>query len=195
MARWTAIVPLKGGVQAKSRLAQHLAPEARVRLAQCMARHVLDVLAASAAVEKVIALSPEAVEGVAHARDEGRGLNVELAALRARLAGGPLLVVHGDLPLLGVEDVAALTAAGARQGIALAPDRLDVGTNAVALATDKPFPFAFGDDSFARHCAAAGQGAAIVRRPGLACDVDRGDDLDDAAVQDWLAAHGISEFE
>jgi 2-phospho-L-lactate guanylyltransferase len=115
-------------------------------------------------------------------RDLGRGLNAELAALRDAITG-PLLVVHGDLPLLGVEDVSALLAAAQVAGVALAPDRHGLGTNAVALREGADFGFAFGEGSLARHKLAPG--AVTVSRTGLACDVDTPADLDAVLAAGW----------
>ena len=111
--------------------------------------------------------------------DEGRGLNAELGALVGKLARQPLLVIHADLPLLALEDIAALLTE-AESGCAIAPDREGGGTNAIALRDPTGFEFAFGPRSFARHLAAGGVGARVVRRTGLAMDIDTPDDLDAA---------------
>ena len=98
-----------------------------------------------------------------------------------------LAVIHGDLPELTGEDVAALLDAVAGDGpvIAIAPDRAERGTNGLALCPPDVIPFQFGADSFAAHRGAAARSGArtvIVERPGLEFDVDTPSDL--AA---WLA--------
>jgi 2-phospho-L-lactate guanylyltransferase len=170
---WTALVPVKAPASRKMRLADKLAPVEREWLGAQMLTHVLAVLCDSNNVGDVIVLSPERPMAWAgpFRLDQGRGLNAELAAA----ARGPkTLIVHADLPLLGTADIAALTEGG---GIAIAPDRHGTGTNALALAEPGGFGFAFGPDSFGRHCAVAGDRARVVNRPGLALDVDTPEDL------------------
>ncbi len=181
--RWTAIVPLKGGSERKSRLSARLSPEARAALADHMFRRTLTRLHAVDAIDTVLVLSPHAPgAGVGWIEDRGRGLNAELQAARATIAG-PLLVIHADLPLVGASDIARLLERAAAKGVGIAPDRHGAGTNALALATDAPFRFAFGDNSFARHRHGAGGDAAVVRRWRLALDVDMPEDLDAARAR------------
>jgi 2-phospho-L-lactate guanylyltransferase len=181
--RWVAVVPLKGGGARKSRLAARLDPADRVALADRMARHVVACLAASPEIGEIRLLSPAqiAIPGAIWEDDANEGLNAALDRLRERLAS-PLLVIHGDLPLLGADDIAALLVAAAKAGVAIAPDRHDAGTNALAVADARRFPYGFGADSFARHRAHASD-AAIVRRVGLSHDIDTPDDLDAALAR------------
>jgi 2-phospho-L-lactate guanylyltransferase len=177
---WTAVLPLKLGVDRKSRLASRLSPEERRLLSDQMAAIVMGCVEASASVDRMILLSPTVAPGSWEwRRDEGRGLNAELTALRSDLGGTSMLVVHGDLPLLAPDDLDALIAA-ANNGCALAPDRHGSGTNALALREGFPLAFAFGENSCDLHRASAGDGAGIVRRPGLMIDVDTPEDLDTA---------------
>lgn len=178
---WTAVLPLKQGPDRKSRLSARLSGAERAMLGDHMAGHVLDCLLNSPSIGRVVLLSrrPLAGKAVEWRADEGRGLNAELDVFRNALAGGPLLVVHGDLPLLAPDDVEAIVSAAAT-GCALAPDQHGAGTNAIALAGDMAFAFAFGENSLSRHLAASGERASLVRRPGLALDVDTPDDLDAA---------------
>jgi 2-phospho-L-lactate guanylyltransferase len=55
----TAVVPLRDGVSGKSRLAAALDPAARRRLVVALARHVLDVLAGCAAVDRVVVVTAD----------------------------------------------------------------------------------------------------------------------------------------
>lgn len=184
---WVAIVPLKGGPDRKSRLAPRLSPEERHALSDRMARHVTGVLHGVSGIARVLLLSPSAQDGPGAWRpDGGRGLNAELEAARTDLSGAPLLVIHGDLPLVDASDIGALLEAAGTSGVAIAPDRHGTGTNAVALAGGGPFAFAFGEGSFARHLAAAGDGAAVVRRPRLSLDIDSPDDLDAARAYGFV---------
>jgi 2-phospho-L-lactate/phosphoenolpyruvate guanylyltransferase len=181
---WTAIVPINLGRERKSRLAERLSAIERAVLADAMSDHVLECLRASAEISRIIVLAPQepTQAGIEWRRDLGRGLNAELGALREGISGH-LLVIHGDLPLLGVDDVRALLAAAQAAGVALAPDRHGLGTNAVALMAGEDFVFAFGEGSLARH--ALTLGAAMVSRTGLACDVDTPADLDAVLAMGW----------
>lgn len=178
---WTAVLPLKMGPNRKSRLASRFSALARAALSDHMAQGVVDALKACGSVGRIILLSPQPVAALAAEWrcDAGRGLNEELEALRHRVARAPLLVVHGDLPLLTPDDVEALAAAAERHGCALAPDRHGAGTNAAAIGQGQAFTFAFGEGSLARHVASAAD-AAIVRRAGLSIDIDTPDDMDAA---------------
>jgi 2-phospho-L-lactate guanylyltransferase len=174
---WIAVLPLKGEGERKTRLAEVLNPAERDHLALTMARHVVAVLADSKILSRILLLSPAPVDiDVEWIADGGEGLNAELTKVRAQFAGRGFCAIHPDLPFLRGEDVAALVNA-ASDGIAIAPDRRDAGTNAVALASNRPFDFAFGPGSFAAHRGASG---AIVRRNGLGFDVDTPADLAEA---------------
>lgn len=178
---WTAIVPLKLGPERKSRLAGRLSQAEREKLADAVAEHVLGALSEAAGIGRIIVLAPRPFGDSEWRKDEGRGLNAELSAARAAIEG-PLLVIHGDLPLLSVQDVDALMAAAAATGVAIAPDRHGVGTNAIALAAgDQSFGFAFGPGSRALHA----QGATEVVRPGLSHDLDASDDLETILAAGW----------
>ena len=88
-------------------------------------------------------------------------------------------MIHADLPLLSVDDITALITDGAA-ACTIAPDRHGTGTNALAIVEPFGFGFAFGPNSFARHCAAAKGKARIVTRLGLELDIDTAADLDAA---------------
>ena len=176
---WTAIVPWKQGPDTKSRLSATLDVPERQALAAAMAEAVISCLSDVPSIAAVHLLAPAAVPRLPcqSLRDEGRGLNEELAAARDDLGNGPTIVVHADLPCLTVDDVESLLAAAAASGAAFAPDRHGRGTNAVALADNRPFQFAFGPDSLAHHRQQRTD-AAIIVRAGLGFDVDTLDDLD-----------------
>lgn len=172
------VVPVKGGALQKSRLAEALSPEARQDLVSRMARHVLAEAAKAVGAENVVLLSPAPIEGAAHWRqDQGRGLNEELAAFRAEEGDAVFVVVSADLPFVDAAEIADLVGAARSGAIALAPNRDETGTNAIALPAGAPFAFSFGADSFARHRALAGDRVEAVRRAGLAFDIDTPADL------------------
>jgi 2-phospho-L-lactate guanylyltransferase len=156
---------------AKGRLAAVLDPPGRRALARQMLDHVLETL-------KQAGISPVRIA------DGDRDLNVDVAAA-ARLVEGEgatdLLVVMADLPYLTADDIAALLEAGRQSPVVIAEAK-DGGTNALLLRppTVLQFSFATGQPSAARHAAharAAGIEPAIVRRPGLARDIDTPADL------------------
>ncbi len=181
---WTAVTPMKPPGQRKSRLAGRLSVAERDALADCLALHVAQCLAAEPRISQILLLSAARNDAWPHQwrHDQGRGLNAELDALRAVTRSG-FLVIHSDLPLLAPDDVAAMLDAAGSDRVAIAPDRRGRGTNAVALGPEIAFGFAFGDGSFARHRQNAGGVARIVERSGLALDLDVPEDLDMAIAQ------------
>ncbi|GAA0325616.1 2-phospho-L-lactate guanylyltransferase [Sphingomonas oligophenolica] len=176
---WTALVPLKHRIERKSRLAGSMAADARALLSECMFDHVIGVLGTTPAIRRIVLLSPAAPENWPHdwIRDERRGLNAELAAFQSAERASDLLIIHADLPLLARADVEALLDAAVRTGTAIAPDRHDRGTNALACRAGMVVEPRFGPDSFALHRRSVPEGA-IIRREGLALDVDTPEDLE-----------------
>jgi 2-phospho-L-lactate guanylyltransferase len=176
--RWRAIVPLKQGAAAKSRLAGVLDAGERRGLAERMARHVLAVLAALPQVDQLELLSPAPLAGWQGdwREDRGEGLNPALERWRAEHGGENLLVVHADLPHLAGDDLASLLAAAEAGGAALATDRAGLGTNALALTAGTALAYRFGPDSRRLHAAQC-PGLAVLSLPGLAFDVDTANDV------------------
>jgi len=87
-------------------------------------------------------------------------------------------VIHADLPLVTVEDLAAFFGAMAG-GAAIAPSH-DGGTNVIGAGLAE-FRFQYGPGSFHRHLAAV-PGARVVCRPNLALDLDTPRDLERAQL-------------
>ena len=183
------IVPHRGLEDAKTRLAGVLEPTERAALAERLLRHVLAT--AMSTGHEVVVISPDpGLEPVVRATgatlsvQQGMGLNTGLRQARGEaLAAGVTLVavLHGDLPDLAPSDVTALlAAAGDGLAVGIAPDAAGRGTNGLALAPPDAVDFAFGPDSFAAHRAAgerAGATVTVVRRAGLAFDLDTPADL------------------
>jgi len=159
-----------------SRLAPVLTPDARGRLARVLAGRAVRAARGAAGRVAVVTGDP-AVARWAHEEeidvidDPGDGLDAAASAVVDMAAGGPWLVLHADLPAVTATDIAAMRSAGET---AIAPSR-DGGT--AAISGRGAFAFAYGPGSFLRHLAAAGPGARVVVRPGLAFDVDRPEDL------------------
>lgn len=183
---FTAIVPIKAGSKRKSRLAPHFAASARKRIADALAAHVLETLAQAGCVDHIIVVSPKQREGplIEWRADIGRGLNAELEAALAQISGD-VAILHADLAMLSVADIEALCEAAHADGAAIAPDRFEQGTNALALKAGRRLPLAFGPDSFRRHIAALGPAHAVICRPGLALDIDTSEDFDAALAVGW----------
>jgi 2-phospho-L-lactate guanylyltransferase len=183
------IVPHRGLAAAKTRLAPVLDDGEREALAERLLERVLRV--AHDACRDVVVITPSAALGpqveAAGARlvvQHGMGLNagLEEARLEAVVDGiTTLVVLHGDLPNLGADDVAALLdAIPSPSGVAIAPDRTGTGTNGLALRPPDIIGFRFGLDSLAGHAAEAkdaGVALVEVNRPGLAFDLDTPADL------------------
>lgn len=197
---WTAIIPFKPAGERKTRLADMLSAGERDGLAEQLFAHVLAVLGDAPEVGSVVVLSqakPPLWPGPWR-EDSGLGLNRELEAARAAVSG-PVMVLHSDLPLLAGHDVARLVGAAETGGLAIAPDRLLSGTNAIAIADRRPFDFAFGPDSFRLHRERAGHGWRLAAAPGLAIDIDTPEDLALAVARGFCPAFrrataGVSRF-
>ncbi len=186
--KFVAVIPLRLGAPRKNRMAAHLSPPERERLADQLFAHVAAMVAAHPRVVRTIILSPAQPPENEYdwRKDSGRGLNVELESLRVELPADDLLVVHADLPLLTGEDLTAMIDAAEETGIAVAPDHTETGTNSVAIKAGRRFPFAFGNGSLAAHLTACGGNARLVRRMGLALDIDCPGDLDLAEQQGFV---------
>lgn len=212
-ARVVALVPVKQLRDSKSRLGASVQAGARADLVLATLRTVLAALAAPAIVARVVVspdpdvLAAARLAGGTALAQAGRGGDALNGALeQARdyaLRGLPdaVLVVLGDLPLLGAEDIAAMLALARHERVAIiAPDRHGSGTNALLLRPPSLMPFAFGAASCQRHAALASQHHVVAKyfhAPGLAFDVDTPADLSELAARRpelarALALHGGS---
>jgi len=189
-----ALVPLKDLVQAKSRLAGLLRPSERRALAQAMAEDVLTVLSCHSDIAQITLVSDDPGAGLLAQKYGARcwseeslvacGLNALIHNASERLlADGdePLLVLHGDLPLLTVEDISAVLSSQRKlQGLIIGCDRRGRGTNLLAFDAAHMPSFCFGPDSCAGHMASAhraGIPVQILQRSGIGVDVDEAPDV------------------
>jgi 2-phospho-L-lactate/phosphoenolpyruvate guanylyltransferase len=190
-ASW-AIVPVKTLTHAKRRLASHLPAAARRQLVLTMLEDVLAALAASAAVDRVLVVSPDARVADLAARtgamvlreEKLDGLNAAVRkGLRRARAGRAerALVLPADVPLATAEEIGrvlACTASTPRVRLVASAD--GEGTNALLLAPPDAIAPGFGRGSFARHVARASTQACaidVLQLPGLASDIDCPSDL------------------
>lgn len=191
------VVPFKGPVGSKRRLAGLLNEAERARLSVAMLDGVLDAVLASGQVARLLVMAPEHVsppgrhdprlefvsetllDRVSEADNPAvDGLNraVTQAQAAARTAGASsLLILPSDLPLIGAEDVDALVAAVEAAPVVISPDRAAEGTNALLVSPPNAIPSNFGVGSFERHqrlSEEAGLRVSVVSRWGLALDLD-----------------------
>ncbi|HEY6130766.1 MAG TPA: 2-phospho-L-lactate guanylyltransferase [Halioglobus sp.] len=189
-----ALVPLKDLVQAKSRLAGLLRPSERRALAQAMVEDVLTVLSGHTGIARITLVSDDPGAGLLAQKYRAdcwsetslgcRGLNAVVRCASERLlATGeqPLLVLHGDLPLLTLDDISAVLA-GQREsgGLIIGCDRRGTGTNLLAFNPVSMPDFCFGADSCAGHTTfarRAGVPVLVLQRVGMSVDVDEAPDL------------------
>ena len=191
-----ALIAIKERARCKTRLAEALAPSARIEVVRSMLAAVLSAAGAAQTVRQIIVVSPERDSVPAQIpvlADTGECLNGALRqAHRVLLELGcrEVAILPADLPKITAAEIDDLVHAGRAGGFAIAPDTAGVGTNALYLASLLPFRFQFGADSQRLHlqeAQRAGLSAAVVHLPGLAFDVDSPADLDRLDGQQWLA--------
>ena len=189
------LVPVKDQVLAKGRLSGVLAPNERRLLNQAMLEDVLSVVSEHRRIAKTVLVSDDpvaalladkyAAESFSVRGADARDLNGSLRAACKQLAErgvDDILIVHGDLPMLQGTDLDALIeqSLSVRVDVVLGPDSRNDGTNALLFANSAFPALHYGPGSFARHKAMAqrcGLDYAVVRRPGVARDVDTASDL------------------
>jgi 2-phospho-L-lactate/phosphoenolpyruvate guanylyltransferase len=187
-----AVVPVKDFSSAKKRLAGILAARERRELFAAMLEDVLGALAASAGLAGILVVTRDPLAQDLAARygarileeDENRG-HTAASTLGARVlaqdGAAGMMQVPADVPLLTPDDIAALLRAyGEAPAVTLSPSRDERGTNAVVCSPPDLLLLRFGEDSFRPHLERArslGIEPAIVKRPGLALDIDTPEDL------------------
>ena len=187
------IVPVKPFTEGKSRLAAVLSPQQRHDLNQRLFHNLLEQAKAAQCFTGVIVVGsdPQIIgeqrwETVWFEEEIEHSLNGALEQARRRALARhaeAILVLPADLPHLTPADIAHLYELGkVQQGMVIAPSQ-DGGTNALLLhppQTSQTFPFAFGQQSFDRHCTLANQAGLpyqIYTSPSLSFDVDWPEDL------------------
>jgi 2-phospho-L-lactate guanylyltransferase len=189
-----AILPVKPFRLGKGRLADSLSVDSRVALGEAFAVHTADLAAAAGMIPLIVAGDEEVSEwallrGIPTVNDPGDDLSAAAAAgvEWAKATGSLWLVLHCDLPLLDVHELADLEAALEKSGAVIAPSS-DGGTS--ALGGGEPIRFGYGPGSFHRHLMRMPE-AVVVARTGLLHDVDSPADLASARNHprgDWLGA-------
>jgi 2-phospho-L-lactate guanylyltransferase len=188
-----AIVPVKPLSRGKSRLAAALTDGERLELNRMLLERTLRTLIDMREVEQVLVVSRDSAAlgmarqlGARTVQEDGApALNTALkrATVVAQVyASRGVLVIPADLPLLTRADVSALLERAADPPVVvIAPDRRQLGTNALLLAPANLIEYDFGGASFRRHCDRARRAGArleIVNLPSLSLDLDLPEDLD-----------------
>jgi 2-phospho-L-lactate/phosphoenolpyruvate guanylyltransferase len=210
-----AVVPVKDLQGVKQRLAKVLSAKERQELFAAMLEDVLGALAASAGLAGILVVTRDPLGQRLAARygarvlveEENRGhtaaSSLGARTLRQERIGG-MVQVPADIPLLTANDIQALLCVhGQAPAVTLSPSRDERGTNAVVCSPPDLLPLRFGDDSFSAHVRLArslGIEPQIVRRPGLALDVDTPGDLaaffaapSETRAWAYLSESGIAE--
>ncbi|MBI5310722.1 MAG: 2-phospho-L-lactate guanylyltransferase [Actinobacteria bacterium] len=202
--RVCAILPLKPFDDAKERLATGLDPAARRVIARAMATDVLAALPRCARVSEFVVVSAEpdiaeiAGESAAALLEDERSGHSDAAAIGVRWAlqrgYDTVLMIPGDCPLIDPDEIDALIerASAERLEVAVVPDRMGTGTNALLLCPPDAIAPAFGPNSRERHLRLAGEAgrrAAAVDVPTLALDLDTAEDLFELAERLGEGAH------
>jgi 2-phospho-L-lactate guanylyltransferase len=190
------LIAIKERAHCKTRLAEALAPAARIELVRTMLTAVLTAAGSAQTVHQIIVISPERDSVPAEVpvlADTGESLNSALLQahrLLRELGCREVVVLPADLPKISAAEIDDLVRAGRPGGFAIAPDAAGVGTNALCLTSALPFRFQFGPDSQQLHLQEArrmGLSPQVVRLPGLEFDVDSPADLNRLLGQRWLA--------
>jgi 2-phospho-L-lactate/phosphoenolpyruvate guanylyltransferase len=176
---------------AKQRLAPGIGGERRRELAAAMLADVLEAIAGARTVERTIVVSgePGAVEiataaGAEVVPDPAEAGHVEAARVGIERAvadgAGCVVLLPGDCPLLDPRELDRLLTGLPERYVGIVPDRHGTGTNALALRPPDAILPAFGEDSCARHVAAARSAEvpfAVEELPSLGIDLDTPADL------------------
>jgi len=187
--RATAIVPVKRFSSAKQRLAKALSPQARQELCREMLGDVLEAIAESSQIERILVVTREWDLPVVEVpwtevSDKRRTTHSKAATLGVEraLADGAecVAMLPGDCPLLDPAELDGALRRAKPGRVAIVPDRHGSGTNALIMSPPDAIEPAFGPGSRERHEKLArgfGHEVAIERLYSLSVDVDTYEDL------------------
>ena len=197
MTKDFAIIPVKGLVESKSRLARSLSPQDKKKLIIALLEDVLAAVKESQLFSRVLVVSPDInVEKEANLppgtflHQEGQGLNAgiqqsTLFALREKASS--VAVLLADIPMMEPRDLKELYSVGGNaEKVVLAPS-LKGGTNVMMREPPSIIAPAYGRWSFSTHIRAAqkaGFPVYSISNPRLSFDVDTLEDLIAVARKD-----------
>ena len=186
-----AVVPVKGFVAAKTRLADILLGEERSALARAMLRDVLAAVADCPAIAGIVVVTGDEMAAaiaapfgaivVKDGSEPGynQAVRTGISCVRQRTAS--VMVLPADIPLVRAEDIASLAALHpAGPAVTVARAAADGGTNALVMTPPDVIAVQFGERSEACHVEAANKAGAAVRSlviPRMAYDIDRPEDV------------------
>jgi 2-phospho-L-lactate guanylyltransferase len=187
------LLPVKGLIHAKQRLASVLDASERRKLGRAMLEDVLQVLRSWTRRPAVAVVTGDSYacrlarrfsfEVIEDPRNEGETEAIALATRLCEARGvGFTLVIPGDIPLVEPSELQAVVDAApdGPAGSVLVPATDERGTNAVLRKPAGLFPLRFGEYSFQPHlraARAAGHPCVVLRLPGVELDVDTPADL------------------
>jgi 2-phospho-L-lactate guanylyltransferase (CobY/MobA/RfbA family) len=121
------------------------------------------------------------LEAISDRLQGGQSAAVMQGFERAWQAGYPsALTIPGDIPGVSASEVRDLASFRPELEVLLSPDRQEVGTNGLRLVPPDAIALHFGEDSLSLHREEAsrrGRSFALLRHAGIACDLDRPDDI------------------
>lgn len=189
------LIPVKNLRNAKQRLSSLLDASARTQLAQTMLADVVTAVAVSRCDDVALVTSDHfAIElarqnGFEIIRDEVNVSESDAIAMATQVCISrgvdKTLVLPGDIPLIGAEDIRTIYEHAPERGSLLVPSSDKRGSNAVLRRPAALFPLRFGNDSFMPHLAAAiatNTSCIVLSLPRIGLDVDTPEDLKQLAV-------------
>lgn len=185
---WTAIVPFKGSMAAKSRLHALYGVDGE-DWARAFLADIIESLRVTTEIGRILVISgdPEIsahFEGVETIRDRSAGLN-EAISLGVAATSGPTIVIPADLATLTPGDLSSLLGEASSTPFGFVRDASGDGTALLfAHSADQLLP-RFGSDSAAAHLAS---GALEVRAP-LTLRLDIDDAISLVAASSGLGVH------
>lgn len=203
------VLPVKNFENAKTRLAPALTPAQRRCLFRLMVEDVLAAMCASN-LDGVLVLTNEAeaitlaTEYGARVEGEPENLGQSEAVMRAmqileREGITAALQLPGDIPGVSPAEINRLIEAHEARGpraMTIVQGHDGKGSNALAVSPPTLMPFHFGHDSFGPHLAearAAGVEPQVLRElPGIALDVDTGEDLAKLLIGKWGPSKAVA---
>lgn len=191
------LIPTKALSDVKRRLSPLLNAEQRSRLFEAMLRDLLQQISRVEAVESVLLIGGgKDIANIASDNERhwlaerGNDLNSAvtqgMAALKA--AGhSEVLVLHGDLPLAGSDEIGQLIASHRqhKKSISLVADNAAQGTNAMLVNCHCSIEFSYGEASLQRHeqqFKDRGIDYQTLGLPGIGFDIDTPNDVNQLAL-------------